>query len=236
MSQGLATYFEKTDSYSRMSDMNVKELKNLVRQGEGSSLEFKLKASHPEKIIREIVAFANSKGGKLLLGVGDDKTIPGLKFVDEEEYILVRAIKRNCFPPINYELERIAITDERDVLVFTIPKSREKPHFVHLENEEHRKAYVRVKDRSVQASREVKQILRRENEDGIKFTYGEKEKILMTYLSENQKITIEKFAEIAKIHPRSASHTLVLLVLSNVLKIQPDEVMDWYYLAGNSVI
>jgi predicted HTH transcriptional regulator len=177
-----------------------------------------------------MVAFANSKGGKLLVGVGDDKTIPGLKFVDEEEYILVRAIERNCFPPLNYEIERIAITDERDVLVFNIPKSKEKPHFVHLENEEHRKAYVRVKDRSVQASREVKQILRRENEDGIKFTYGDKEKVLMTYLSENQKITIEKFAEIAKISLRSASHTLVLLVLSNVLKIQPDEVMDWYYL------
>ena len=230
MNQGLAAYFEKSDSHSRMSDMNVKELKNLVRQGEGTSLEFKLKASHPEKIIREMVAFANSKGGKLLVGVGDDKTIPGLKFVDEEEYILVRAIERNCFPPLRYEIERIAITDERDVLVFNIPKSKEKPHFVHLENEEHRKAYVRVKDRSVQASREVKQILRRENEDGIKFTYGEKEKILMLYLAENQKITIEKFAEIAKISLRSASHTLVLLVLSNVLKIQPDEVMDWYYL------
>ena len=230
MNQGLATYFEKSDSHSRMSNMNVKELKNLVRQGEGTSLEFKLKASHPEKIIREMVAFANSKGGKLLVGVGDDKTIPGLKFVDEEEYILVRAIEKNCFPPLHYEIERIAITDERDVLVFNIPKSKEKPHFVHLENEEHRKAYVRVKDRSVQASREVKQILRRENEDGIKFTYGEKEKVLMIYLAENQKITIEKFAEIAKIPLRSASHTLVLLVLSNVLKIQPDEVMDWYYL------
>lgn len=230
MNQGLAAYFEKTESHSRVSDMNVKELKNLVRQGEGISLEFKLKATHPEKIVREIVAFANSKGGKLLLGVNDDKTIPGLKFVDEEEYILVRAIERNCYPPINYELERIAITDERDVLVFTIPKSKEKPHYVQLENEQNSKAYVRVKDRSVQASREVKQILRRENEDGIKFTYGEKEKILMIFLAENQKITIEKFAEIARISPRSASHTLVLLVLSNVLKIQPDEVMDWYYL------
>ena len=230
MNQGLAAYFEKSDSHSRVSEMNVKELKNLVRQGEGTSLEFKLKASHPEKIIREMVAFANSKGGKLLVGVGDDKTIPGLKFVDEEEYMLVRAIERNCFPPLRYEIERIAITDERDVLVFNIPKSKEKPHFVHLENEEHRKAYVRVKDRSVQASREVKQILRRENEDGIKFTYGEKEKVLMLYLAENQRITIEKFAEIAKIPLRSASHTLVLLVLSNVLKIQPDEVMDWYYL------
>jgi predicted HTH transcriptional regulator len=230
MNQGLAAYFEKTDSHSRVSEMNVKELKNLVRQGEGTTLEFKLKANHPEKIIREIVAFANTKGGKLLVGVGDDKTIPGLKFVDEEEYMLVRAIERNCFPPINYDLERIAITDERDVLVFNIPKSQEKPHYVQLENEENGKAYVRVQDRSVQASREVKQILRRENEDGIKFTYGDKEKILMEYLSDNKKVTIEKFSEIAKIPTWLASRTLVLLVLSNVLKIQPDEVMDWYYL------
>jgi predicted HTH transcriptional regulator len=230
MNQGLAAYFEKTDSHSRVSDMNVKELKNLVRQGEGTTLEFKLKANHPEKIIREIVAFANTKGGKLLVGVGDDKTIPGLKFVDEEEYMLVRAIERNCFPPLDYEIERIAITDERDVLVFNIPKSQEKPHFVQLENEENGKAYVRVQDRSVQASREVKQILRREKEEGIQFRYGDKEKVLMAYLSESQKITIEKFSEIAKIPTWLASRTLVLLVLSNVLKIQPDEVMDWYHL------
>jgi Putative DNA-binding domain len=230
MNQGLAAYFEKTDSHSRVSDMNVKELKNLVRQGEGTSLEFKLKANHPEKIIREIVAFANTKGGKLLVGVGDDKTIPGLKFVDEEEYMLVRAIEQNCFPPINYDLERIAITDERDVLVFNIPKSQKKPHYVQLENEENGKAYVRVQDRSVQASREVKQILRREKEEGIQFRYGDKEKVLMEYLSDNKKITIEKFVEIAKIPTWLASRTLVLLVLSNVLKIQPDEVMDWYHL------
>jgi predicted HTH transcriptional regulator len=230
MNQGLAAYFEKTDSHSRVSGMNVKELKNLVRQGENATLEFKLKANHPEKIIREIVAFANTKGGKLLVGVGDDKTIPGLKFVDEEEYMLVRAIERNCFPPIHYDLERIAITDERDVLVFNIPKSQEKPHYVQLENEENGKAYVRVQDRSVQASREVKQILRRENEEGIQFRFGDKEKILMEYLSENQKITIDKFSEIAKIPLWLASRTLVLLVLSNVLKIQPDEVMDWYCL------
>jgi predicted HTH transcriptional regulator len=230
MNQGLAAYFEKTDSHSRVSDMNVKELKNLVRQGEGTTLEFKLKANHPEKIIREIVAFANTKGGKLLVGVGDDKTIPGLKFVDEEEYMLVRAIERNCFPPLDYEIERIAITDERDVLVFNIPKSQEKPHYVQLENEENGKAYVRVQDRSVQASREVKQILRREKEEGIQFRYGDKEKILMEYLSDNKKVTIEKFSEIAKIPTWLASRTLVLLVLSNVLKIQPDEVMDSYYI------
>jgi hypothetical protein len=228
MHNGLEVYLEKSESLSHPSDMDLKSLRNLVRQGENGSLEFKLKATHPEKIVREIVAFANTNGGKLLVGVGDDKSIPGLKFVDEDEYVLVKALDKYCFPPISYDLERIHVVDEREVLVFTIPRSSEKPHFVKLENEENGKAYVRVQDRSVQASKEVKQILRRENEEGIQFRYGDKEKVLMQYLSDNQRITVEIFAQIANLPRWLASRTLVLLVLSNVLKVKPDEVVDWY--------
>ncbi|MDI9876750.1 MULTISPECIES: AlbA family DNA-binding domain-containing protein [Bacteroidota] len=228
MNQRLVSYFEKTNSRSRMSDMDLKDLKNLVRKGEGSQLEFKLKAKHPEKIIREIVAFANTDGGTLLLGVGDDKSIPGLKFADDEEFILVQAIEKFCDPPINFQLERMAITNERDILIFTIPQSNEKPHFVKLSSTEPPKAYVRVQDRSVQASKEVKQILRRENEEGIRFVFGEKEKVLMEYLAQHQNITLEKFAEIAKIPLWLASRTLVLLVLGHVLRVQPNELVDTY--------
>ena len=228
MNQRLVSYFEKTNSRSRMSDMDLKDLKNLVRKGEGSQLEFKLKAKHPEKIIREIVAFANTDGGTLLLGVGDDKSIPGLKFADDEEFILVQAIEKFCDPPINFQLERMAITNERDILIFTIPESNEKPHFVKLSSTEPPKAYVRVQDRSVQASKEVKQILRRENEEGIRFVFGEKEKVLMEYLAQHQNITLEKFAEIAKIPLWLASRTLVLLVLGHVLRVQPNELVDTY--------
>ena len=71
--------------------MDYQELKNLVRRGESSSLEFKLKTNHPEKIIKGVVAFANTNGGIMLIGVGDDKKIPGLKYADEDEYLLVRA-------------------------------------------------------------------------------------------------------------------------------------------------
>jgi predicted HTH transcriptional regulator len=74
----------------------------------------------------------------------------------------------------------------------------------------------------------MKQILRRENEEGIQFRFGDKEKILMTYLSENKKITLAEFAKIANIPIWLASRTLVLMVLANVLKIQPNEIMDWY--------
>ena len=64
--------------------MELQELEDLVHKGEGQLLEFKLKASFPEKIVKEMVAFANSNGGQLLVGVDDDGRIAGLKFAEEE--------------------------------------------------------------------------------------------------------------------------------------------------------
>ncbi len=210
--------------------MDIPTLKKLVRQGEGQYLEFKLKATHPEKILKEFVAFANSEGGTLLIGVRDDLLIEGLKFPDEDEFLLSRAVERYCFPPIPYEIERVFLEDsEKEILIFTIPKSDNSPHYV-LANSElpENKAFVRVGDRCVQASKEMRQILkeRKKEKKSFSFHYGEKENILLKYLHTNTQITLNKFAEIANINKNIASRTLVLLVLTNVLKIYPDEMED----------
>src|SRR5688572_24661586 len=75
----------------------VQELKRLVAQGESSTLEFKRKASFPDKIVREMIAFANSVGGVLLVGIGDDKSIPGLKHPEDESHVIREALKK-CKP------------------------------------------------------------------------------------------------------------------------------------------
>ena len=179
------------------SSTDYKMLKDLVRRGEGHSLEFKLKTNHPEKIVREIVAFANTDGGTLLIGVGDDGTIPGLKYADEDEYILVRAIEKFCFPAIHYTLERIPLHDEREVLLFHIPRSPSRPHYVLPDpnDPENKKVYVRVADKSVQASKEVREIMKGERADrNVRFTYGDKERVLMNHLGQNTSITVDAFA------------------------------------------
>ena len=212
------------------STIDLKALKELVRQGEGKFLEFKLKTNHPEKIVREAVAFANTSGGKLLIGIGDDKTVKGLKFADEDEYIMVKALEKYIYPAIDYELERVLVEGEKEVLIFNIQASPIKPHYVDLDGKpENRKAYVRVADKSVQASKEVREILKGERKaQNMKFHYGEKEQTLLRYLAENNTITLEIFMEIAKIPRKIASRTLVLLVLANVLKIEPHEVQDLF--------
>ena len=220
----------KTATRSKRSAMDMKALKDLVRNGEGELLEFKQKAAHPEKIVREVVAFANTKGGILLVGVGDDRSIPGLKFADEDEYLLVRAIEKLIVPAVAYSMERIFVNNEREVLLIRIEKSLEKPHFAIIDaQKDTRKAFVRIADRSVQASKEVRQILKWENKaQNVAFKYGLKEEALMKHLGQNVSITLIEYAEVANIPLWLASKTLITMVLAGVIKIIPDEIADKY--------
>lgn len=206
--------------------MELRLLKELVKKGEGEHVEFKLKSNHPEKIVREMVAFANTGGGKLFVGVGDDKTIKGLKDAEEDEYTLTKAINKYIFPKINYKTEKIPISPDRDVLLITIPRSVDKPHYV-VDESGTRQAYIRVEDKSIQASREMKEIMRRGRGDrDIRFQYGEKEEKLMKLLDEKESVTVDLFAAFAGIPRKIASNTLVVMVLARILEVHPHEMID----------
>lgn len=210
--------------------LDLRNLKHLVRHGEGQRLEFKMKVKFPEKIIKELVAFANSDGGHLFVGVADDGQIEGSKFVDEDQFLLEKAISAYCFPAFTYHVYRIPLDNGRAVLVYHVFESVDKPHFVQLESDPHPVCYVRVKDRTIKASKEMKQILRRENEEGLSFAYGDSERWLMEYLRTNELITLSEFATKANLPIWLASRKLVLLVLSRVLKIEAGEQQDTYSL------
>lgn len=210
--------------------LDVKNLTNLVKHGEGQRLEFKMKVKFPEKIIRELVAFANSDGGHLFIGVGDNGAIEGLKYYEEEQFLLDRAIEKYCFPPFKFHAYPIELGNGRCVLVYQVFESLEKPHAIQLETNEHPTFYVRAEDRSVQASKEIRQILRRQNDPGVSFQYGDAERWLMEYLHQNATITLTDFATKADLPRWLAARKLILLVLSHVLQVDPDELGDRYYL------
>lgn len=224
--------------------MSMQEIQNLVSKGEGKNVEFKRKVAHPEKIIREIVAFANTKGGNLLIGVDDNGTIPGIRFADEEIFVLEKAIDKWCRPKIDYEVEVVQINQKKSVVHYRVKESEKKPHYVlnqsfssaapppRKKRRGHKgKAYVRYEDKSLQASPEVWKILKRgRRQKDIQFTFGEKEKLLMEYLENHKQITLSQFTELAQLPRFRASHTLVLLVLANVLRIIPKEKEDVFML------
>ena len=100
--------------------MNLDELKRLVRKGEGEKLEFKRKVSHPEKIARELVAFANTRGGTLLLGVDDNGRIPGSKSIDGDAPEIEAFLDRYCVPHLDYHTEKIPINSKRQVFAIHV--------------------------------------------------------------------------------------------------------------------
>lgn len=214
----------------------IRYIKNLVKQGENDHLEFKRKAAHPEKIMREVVAFANSTGGKLLVGVDDNGEIPGVKFPEEEEYILNKAIAELCSPKLEYHLEIIRLSEfeDRAILVYDIPEGTKKPYYTREKRtDKYGKAYIRLADKSIQASREVVGILKskkRQEETG--FEYGEQEKLLLKYLEANEKITVGQYKELVKISYHNASKKLIMLTANNVLRIDPNEKEDFFYFCG----
>ncbi|MCS7017931.1 MAG: ATP-binding protein [Cytophagales bacterium] len=210
--------------------MELRELKKLVAQGEGLTVEFKRKAAHPDKIMREVVAFANTVGGFLLIGVDDDGSLPGLKYPDEDAFVLKNAIAKYCQPAVEYELKLVPVAPNRKVLVFHIKPGVKKPVFVIYNFRKRRgRAYVRVADRSVQASREMRQILKwADSPQQVGFTYGERERILLKYLAQYEKINVATFAQLADTSYQEASQLLVRLTLAHVLQIIPDEAGDYF--------
>lgn len=207
----------------------VQDLKKLILHGEGSNLEFKRKAAFPDKIVREMIAFANTNGGILLVGVGDDKTLHGLKYADGESHVILEALKK-CDPPLQLKETFIPVGNAKTILQYEIPESKIKPHFQILGLA--RESYVRVNDQSIKASREMREIVKRgQHKKDIRFYYGDHEKFLMEYLEINPDITLKKFIELRGLKRFYASRKLVLLVLADVLNVTPHEKGDLYSIA-----
>jgi predicted HTH transcriptional regulator len=214
--------------------MTLFELKRLTQLGEGLQLEFKRKVPQPERIVREVIALANTHGGKLLIGVDDDGSVVGVKDVEEELFVLHSAIESYCEPPLSLGLNRVPVTAKREVIVVDVPSSSKKPHFLvqGKNGTSRRTAFVRINDQAIEASQEVVELMYAEksNEDII-FEYGAREHSLMTYLDRHERITVDQFATLVNEDAHLASKTLVLLTQAGILRIHPNEKEDYFTLS-----
>ena len=208
--------------------MTLTEVQKFIAQGEGQRIEFKLKANHPDRIIKEVVAFSNSKGGHLFIGVDDDGSIIGLKDPEEAHYVMDRAMQELCRPQIKYRYQIIPTDGKRAILHYQFESGEEKPYYAFLKPFHKRgRSFVRLQDRSIQASREMRQILKLSlKEASSYFEYGEYEKMLLNYLGNHEEITVNTFCTIGNIDKQLASQILIKLTINNVLKVIPGEKED----------
>ncbi|MCI0448975.1 MAG: ATP-binding protein [Chlorobi bacterium] len=213
--------------------MTLFELSEVIENGETQLVEFKRKFTEPEKIAKEMIAFANTKGGKILFGIDDDKKVVGVESEKGEiEYIDLDA-KFYCEPELKYSVDILHIY-RKDVVIADIPESRRKPHRLienGKEDDDLNKVYIRVKDKSVLASKETIRVLRKLNPDSPPqiINLGEKEKALLDYLNKHE-ITHKEFKELLNISNRRASRILVNLVRADLIRLHNLENEDYYTL------
>lgn len=207
-------YLENTDSVN-ISSMSLRDLKNLIATGESSFLEFKHKVASPEKIAKEMVAFANTKGGRILVGVDDNGEIAGIESYYEEEFWLRQASNDVCVPAIDINIEMVH-AGKKDVLIVEVPESDQKP--IAVKGKKKRVVYIRQNDENIVATDDRVEILKNKTStEGVTFEYGEREQQLFRFLNEYGDITIERFSIISNITTFRAERILVDMASAGVL-------------------
>tara|TARA_R110002096_G_scaffold237751_8_gene428668 strand:+ start:467 stop:1165 length:699 start_codon:yes stop_codon:yes gene_type:complete len=217
----------------KISKMTRDDLKNLIATGEGTFLEFKHKVSSPEKIAREMCAFANSKGGKILIGVEDNGDMIGIESFLEEEFWLNKAAKEVCTPELIFTMELLHL-GQKDIMIVDVPEAEQKPIFVKGKNK--RTAFIRHNDESVTASEDKVEILKNgSSEEGITFEYGEREQLLFRFLKEYSEITVERFSILINVTTYRSSRILVNLASAGILNLFERDGVEYYTFTQKSV-
>ncbi len=218
--------------------MRRSELKLIIEEGENSQVEFKRKFSTHEKIAREMIAFANTKGGYMIFGVDDDKKIVGVDSEKSEAELIKEAARDFCEPPLDVNLEYIQLED-KELVVAEIPESNHKPHRLqdYLKELDINNAVVciRVNDKSMLASKEMIRIMRAQTNlrELKKYSIGPNERTVFNYLEKNERISVKDLAQLSNISERRASRTLVKLVRANLLAIHVKDNGEEYFTGIN---
>lgn len=103
------------------------EIKYIIQKGENNSVEFKEAEVRPESIAKEIVGFANSQGGMILIGVTDDGELKGISKQKNYDEFLANILRNNVVPPIECSLEIVSV-NKKNIAVIEINKGADKPY------------------------------------------------------------------------------------------------------------
>ena len=120
-----------------------KYLLDLIRQGEHQQQDFKYRVSDACKLAKSVSAFANTDGGRLLIGVRDDGHLSGVRS-EEEIYMMHQAAYKYCKPEPSIQFDTFHV-DGRTIVVATVPPSDKRPVCAQTEEGKMR-AYIRIND------------------------------------------------------------------------------------------
>ncbi len=127
---------------------NRTELLRMIRGGEDTYLELKLKLSNPEKIGQEIVALANTDGGMIVFGVSDELRVQGVTNPESVQQELVRICREDIYPPIIPLIDCQAFDSGRRIVTLEV-EGKKRPY-----RTREGRFYFRIGSEKLEATRE----------------------------------------------------------------------------------
>jgi predicted HTH transcriptional regulator len=178
---------------SRMDDK--KYLQRLINEGEHQQQDFKYRVSDALKLAKSVSAFANTDGGRLLIGVRDDGQMSGVRS-EEEIYMMHQAAYRYCRPEASIKFDTFHI-EGRTIVIATVPPSDKRPVCV-VNADDKPRAYIRIADENIVAS-PVHLALWRESQkpQGTVLTYNDDMRKLLDIMQGRQ--TLNQIVRQAKL-------------------------------------
>ena len=193
-----------TPSFFVMSDKAY--LQRLIKEGEHQQQDFKYKITDACKLAKSVSAFANTKGGRLLIGVRDDGHLSGVR--SEEEIFMMRSAATDyCRPAVDLSFQTF-LTEGRSVVVATVTASDHKP--INALGEDGRwRAYIRIADENIVASPVHLRIwLDEQSAKGHLISIGEEEEQVMACLSKTAGLPLRQVVKMSGVNHR---HVVVIL-------------------------
>ena len=114
-----------TGRYSRTLDRT--DLLGLIRGGEDTHLEFKIRLVNTDKVVAEIVALANAGGGAIIFGVNDQRRVEGLDNPEQVEEQLIDICRNQIKPPVFPRIDKVSYDNGTRIVVLQVD-DRRAPH------------------------------------------------------------------------------------------------------------
>lgn len=200
---------------------------SLIKEGEHQQQDFKFRIDDSKKIARTLSAFANTDGGRLLIGVKDNGKIAGINPA-EEIHMIEAAVDLYCKPKLEFQ-SRVWQENMKLVLEIVIEKTTNRP-VLSVDEDGKWKAFVRSEDHTLLANKillNVWKLQRFNQQKPAKIDSNETQ--LLALIAENQEVTLSKLYRLSALQKSEIDRLLPLFICWDLIEMKLSESGTYYF-------